>query len=261
MLIPDSWGGGTRGEAASNPRGKRPPEALQKETTKRRKQKPLQRAVDLGSDPASGCDLDTYDKIARSISCAPQSTSPAVPELDSILSRIPYRQILEELFGGETRLQPEVPLVTRAYEESFMRSPGKDERPCAMGSECECMFIDPQQPFVGTEFLIPSEEETRQPQMCVLCCRKVTQQLFHDMLFGGVSFRGVIQRYGNICEQPGEYARQVMLICPPNGHVHCLPLPIVSHQRNRYSVRASNGTKYLRQHRVSFEDFRLSPEA
>ena len=68
-----------------------------------------------------------------------------------------------------------------------------------------------------------------------------------------MSFRGVIQRYGNVCEQRGEYAREAMLICPPNGHVHCMPLPIVAHQRNRYSVHAQNGVKFLKQHRVFFE--------
>jgi hypothetical protein len=130
-----------------------------------------------------------------------------------------------------------------------------DEKQCIMKDNCECMFIDAQHPFIGTEFLIPSEKTSEQAQMCVLCCRKVTQQLFHDMLFQGVSFRGVIQRYGNICDQQGEYARECMLICPANSYVHSMPLPIVAHQRNRYSVVVYNGKRHLRQHRVYYEDF------
>jgi hypothetical protein len=56
------------------------------------------------------------------------------------------------------------------------------ERPCAMGTACECMYIDAGQPFVGVEFVIPTDE-AEHAQLCVLCCRKVTQQLFHEMLF------------------------------------------------------------------------------
>ena len=164
--------------------------------------------------------------------------------------------MLEELFGGSSTLPPEVPIVTRVYEESFLReSLTSDEKNCVMGSACECMFIDQQHPFIGTEFLVPGELPSEQAQMCVLCCRKITQQLFHDMLFNGVTFRGVIQRYGNICEQAGEYSRECMLICPSNCQVQCMPLPIVSHQRNRYSVVLRSGRKYLQQHRVAYEDF------
>ena len=66
---------------------------------------------------------------------------------------------------------------------------------------------------------------------------------------------GVIQRHGNICGVPGEYARECMLICPPTGPLHCMPLPIMSHQRNKYEVRISNGTKQIVQLRVGYEDF------
>jgi len=46
-----------------------------------------------------------------------------------------------------------------------------------------------------------------------------------------------------------------MLICPPAGPLHCMPLPIMSHQRNKYEVRISNGTKQIVQLRVGYEDF------
>lgn len=201
-----------------------------------------------------GCE-DVYERVTDAISTSVAATEFEEAGLDTVLSRVPYRRILEDLFGCEEREQPDVPIVTRAYEEGFMRAPLAGERPCVMGAACECMFVDPQQPFVGTEFVIPCEERTAQAQMCVLCCRKVTQALLHDMLFSGVSFRGVIQRYGNICEQPGEYSRQAVLVCPPNGHVQCMPLPIVAHQRNRYSVVTRGGVRCLRQHRVGVEDF------
>jgi hypothetical protein len=46
-----------------------------------------------------------------------------------------------------------------------------------------------------------------------------------------------------------------MLVCPPNGHVHCMLLPIVAHQRNSYSVYSRDGVRWLRQHSVYATDF------
>ena len=96
------------------------------------------------------------------------------------------------------------------------------------------------------------------PKRCVRCSRKTTQKLVYDACFTGRGTQGVIQRYGNLCNQPGEYAREVMLICPPSAQWHCLPLPIMSHQRNRYRVHVVAGRKHLQQLRVSLEDF-VSP--
>ena len=69
--------------------------------------------------------------------------------------------------------------------------------------------------------------------------------------------RAVIQAYGNVCNAPGEYARECMLVCPANSFVENMPLPIMSHQRNRYTVHMVAGVKSLRQHGVLFEDFPL----
>jgi hypothetical protein len=50
-----------------------------------------------------------------------------------------------------------------------------------------------------------------------------------------------------------------MLICPPSAPWHCLPLPIMSHQRNRYRVQIVAGVKHLQQLRVAYEDFFVRP--
>jgi len=59
----------------------------------------------------------------------------------------------------------------------------------------------------------------------------------------------------NTARRAGEYARECMLVCPPHAPLHCMPLPIMSHQRNKYRVRISNGIKCLDQIRVRHEDF------
>ena len=117
--------------------------------------------------------------------------------------------------------------------------------------------------------------------MCVLCHRRFVQSLFHDIVYNIQEFRGIIQRYGNICGHPGEYAKevrpfqlvfrdshvpythrnnltnitseQVALICPPSGPTQCMPLPGISHQRNRYTVVIVGGVRHIIQHNMSPE--------
>ncbi len=208
--------------------------------------------------------------------------------LDHILSCVPYKDMLQDLFQQQAADQnhhrghsSNIPVVTKSYEESFMREPMWDyERPCMMGGCCECNFIStrPGEGFTAVEFLLPSEDveeesvscddeqgrrrsgsSSRPRQMCVLCHRKLVQSLFYDIIYCGTPYRGVIQRYGNICNHAGEYAREVMLICPPNGPVECMPFPSVSHQRNKYSVYSKGGIRYVKQNRLAWEDFCQAP--
>jgi hypothetical protein len=189
--------------------------------------------------------------------------APAMPvelQLDHVLSSVPYQAMLESLFGGVSQPAREVPLVTKSYEESFMREPGAGELPCALGDLCECRFIDKNAPFVGVQFELPGPASgdaaaKSDPRMCVLCYRKTTQRLFYDACYSGKRVQGLIQHYGNLCNQPGEYARSCMLICPPSAQWQCMPLPIMSHQRNRYRVHVVAGMKHLQQLRVAYEDF------
>ena len=167
---------------------------------------PAQGSVDQDLQPSAAAEnLQLPSLILRNLNTA--SSAPATPDelnLDVILSRVPYREILENLYGRDTYAAPLVPLVSRVFEESFMREPNSSERPCASGELCECNFIDPCVPFTGVEFLLPGEDVPEHPQMCVLCCRKVTQKLFYDILFTGKEVHGVIQRYGNICGVAGQ---------------------------------------------------------
>lgn len=129
------------------------------------------------------------------------------------------------------------------------------ERQCVMGAECECNFIDRSNPFVGVEFTVPNQVPSEDRHMCVLCHRRFVQSLFHEMIYNGKEIHGVIQRYGNICGCEGEYAKEVAMICPPNGPTHCMPFPAISHQRNRYKIVARGGVRYLVQCRMSPQDF------
>jgi len=162
------------------------------------------------------------EKLARRPGCALQEGI----YLDSIMTHIPYTDVLEQMFGGNSVTETAcVPVVTRAYEESYMReSMGISEDNCIMGSNCECQFIDEQTPFIGVQFTLPVEafsssssdmiEELSSNKLCVLCCRKNTQSLFYEALYNHRAYSSCIQLYGNICDRPGEYAKEAMLICP-----------------------------------------------
>jgi hypothetical protein len=187
-------------------------------------------------------------------------STPAVPvdfNLDVILTHVSFCEILNSLFH-ENNIDKDVniPIVSKIYEESFMREAFSGERECAAGSMCECNFIDPLMAFTGVEFLVPGESPGEHPKLCVLCSRKVTQKLFYDILFTGKEYKGCIQRYGNICNTPKEYARDCMLICPSHVPMHYMPYPMMSHQRNKYETYISNGyIRAIRQLKVSYEDF------
>ena len=207
------------------------------------------------------------EKLSRRPGCVTQEGI----HLDSIMTHIPYIEVLQQMFGGTAvKNSPCVPVVTRSYEESYMREALSGvENGCVMGSNCECQFIDEHNPFIGVQFTLPVEalansnacvevvEELTSNQLCVLCCRKNTQSLFYEAIYNHRAYNGCIQLYGNICDRPGEYAKEAMLICPLSGPMHNMPLPVVAHQRNRYGVVIHNGIKQLRQYRVGYEDFHV----
>jgi hypothetical protein len=192
--------------------------------------------------------------ILRRLNAPDQAPAQGDLRLDHILSRVPYRSMLENLFQTvEPEQAASVPVLSRAYEESFMRQPLPGEKQCAMGELCECTQVDKSCPFVGVELRLPGDPEGA--QLCVLCSRSATQKCFYDMCYLGRPAHGLIQRYGCIYGQAGEYAAECMLIPPRALGLANMPVPSVSHQRNRYSVMSVGGIKHLRQHRIGFEDF------
>lgn len=195
--------------------------------------------------------------ILRRLNSEYPAPTPAELSLDHILSRVSYRGLLENLFSNVEAEVPEVPVLSKAYEETFMRQALSGEQPCVMGDQCECMHIDRSSPFVGVEFRLPHDPKA--PQMCLLCSRATTQKCFYDMCYAGKPMRGLIQRHGNIFGQPGEYAVECMLICPRSIGLASMPVPCMSHQRNRYSVCSQGGVKWLKQHRVAHKDFQAKP--
>lgn len=168
---------------------------------------------------------------------------------DTILSSVPYKQILESLFGGSTSdAAPDIPVLTRKTEESFMREcVMHGERKCVMGDQCECMFIDRENPFVCVELLVGMQTISNcSQQMCVFCSRKYTQKLYYDMIFQApLNPVGVIQRYGVMKSVESEYNPKYTLVMPPNGPLHLMPYPSPVHCRSNYTVVVRASVRYI----------------
>lgn len=283
-MFPPSWDPTTtsikgRGGGAQQQDEEEPPEMPDSPPGKKRKQQPHQQqqacASFLGQTDAAAAlshqamlpprdeqsppvpfQSGLQQTILRRLNSGEPPLGVAPPELglDHILSRVPYKAMLENLFSNLDAVVQEVPILSKAYEETFMRQAMQGEQGCVMGDQCECLLIDRTAPFVGVELRLPGDPD-KAPQMCVLCTRATTQKCFYDMCYLGKPVKGVIQRYGNIFAQPGEYAAECMLMCPRNLGFASMPVPSMSHQRNRYTVVCHGGIKHLKQHRVAHEDF------
>lgn len=198
--------------------------------------------------------LQTYEDASAN-KCADTSATSVWLALNVVLDNSTFQKSLLAHDLSSKMHNNSVPVVTRAYEESYMRECAHEhEKACSMGQYCECNFIDPEHAFVGVAFVMP-ELHAEDLGMCILCLRKLTQMLFYRVQKAGYSSSYLIQAYGNVCDAPGEYHSSAMLIMPPHGPVHCMPLPVVAHQRNKYFVVVKDGRRHLSQRNVYVEDF------
>jgi hypothetical protein len=248
MQIPATWNTNKR-QRSSRSRG----DTLRKKTRWAYEQ----------AEPVSLNDL--CNNICQTILDSKSKEADETLTFETVLSNVPYQKILENLFGGGAMPECAVPVVTKAFEESFMRECiYQNERKCVMGNECECRFVDKDNQFTGVEFLVPGQSVSEcTPQMCVLCSRKHTQKMYYDMLFRPpVMHIGTIQRYGVLCSVEGEYSVDYALIMPPHGPVQCMPYPSPVHSRNNYSIRIHSAHRYIVQRsEVAFRLPSLIPQS
>jgi hypothetical protein len=177
--------------------------------------------------------------------------------LDGIICNLPYKDIFKKM-ALATEPHRSVPLVSKKYEESYMREPmHAGEKQCVMGEHCECNFIDASKPFIAVGFCPPlgfMVKDENVEHMCVICHRKMVQTCFFDALYNSSSTisSGVIQSYGNICGKVDEYSSACVLVSPPNSPlIQMFPHPIAVHQRNQYTVHDTN-VRHLLQNNMGY---------
>ena len=70
-----------------------------------------------------------------------------------LLSKLSIAKMLQSTSEPSTQ---RIPIVTRKYEESFMRECKNDnEKACVFQAQCECMKINAANAFVGVQFPLP----------------------------------------------------------------------------------------------------------
>jgi hypothetical protein len=154
----------------------------------------------------------------------------------------------------------DLPTVTRAREELFMRPARPGEAPCARGAQCEgrlvahCVLGDPDRGFVCPVFRAEDAAGGGTAgDLCVLCLRKQTSVAYYTLRARGETPTRVIQPYRNLVGVAGEYALGACLAVSPR-RFEGLSDPFVRHERHHYAYEAD--PPRLRQLGV---DFRRPP--
>lgn len=204
----------------------------------------------------SGIDsaIENIDQRAANIEKLDEVVS---KNLLSVISKTNYKNILSGICTDKLIYTNNIQMVSKRYEETYLRQKiSEEENQCIRKHDCECMFIDQSQSFIGVEYKFPWDTKAKTETnrgLCLVCLRATTQALFYDIMYSGVEVPGLIQSYYNEHSKEGEYKLSVMLFCPPNGPVQNLPMPIVRHQRNFYSVHKDRGIYYMKQLGMDFQ--------
>ena len=156
---------------------------MQKATRKRRSKVDLcmtKRMKVHGSEYSESFTLHESDLILQkhqdaALDCSVDSLATSVwPALIVVLDHSTFEKSLLQHDISSKHEENIVPLITRAYEEQFMREcicgEFSQDKPCSMGQYCECNFIDSENPFVGVAFVMP-ELQVVYNSMCILCLR------------------------------------------------------------------------------------------
>jgi hypothetical protein len=151
-------------------------------------------------------------------------------------------------------MRASIEIVPRAWEEAFMTEPElhKGERHCAMGANCEGLFIEGagDLSFILKEYYTPLEDAARRKagkypkfvKMCIFCLRK---EIYHELLSvrsnsEGMRYDATLQHCANMVNVEGEY-------CPKNTEYSSkdtyegLLLPIVRHSRTGHTLEVRKG--------------------
>jgi len=145
---------------------------------------------------------------------------------------------------------PEIPVVSRSYEELFLRAPRMDlgERPCARGRFCEGVRMadspyaghDPSHGFVLREFLRPEMDLDFRTgkglpvdrQLCLLCNRYFTTLTVLARISNGHTTREVVQSHRVLVGVESEYAVDA---CLQTAESYGLPCPQIFYARTNYT--------------------------
>jgi hypothetical protein len=185
------------------------------------------------------------------------------PYVRALIQQKPCDTLSPEDIKHKEHVRTSIQVVTRAYEEQYLREPMGKERPCIMGDQCQGMHLPhvTENAFVLREFLLPTEEEeyTRtgklpaEGRLCLMCKRSEIARAFINIRADGMGVKNnvILQDYRNIVDEEGEYCLSDCLLSSPQVFQGLLD-PIVLHVRNAYRLKVENGVRHYDQWRMKY---------
>lgn len=184
------------------------------------------------------------------------------PYVRALLQQKPCETLSPEDIRHKDHVRTSIQVVTRAYEEQYLREPIGKERPCIMGDQCQGMHLPHcAHGFVLREFLLPTEEEEykrtgnlpSEGRLCLMCKRSEIARAFINIRADGMGVKNnvILQDYRNIVDEEGEYCLGDCILSSPTIFQGLLD-PVVLHLRNAYRMQVKQGVRYYEQWRMKY---------
>ena len=185
------------------------------------------------------------------------------PYVRALVQQSPCDTLSPEDIKHKEHLRVSIQVVTRAYEEEYLREPLRNERPCIMGDQCQGMHLPTGQEnaFILREFLLPTEEEEykrtsklpSEGRLCLMCKRSEIARAFINIRADGMGVKNnvILQDYRNIVGEDGEFCLEDCILSSPTVFQGILD-PVVLHLKNSYRLKIENGVRYYEQWRMKY---------
>lgn len=187
------------------------------------------------------------------------------PFIRAILQLAPQDTLSPEDTRHKETARSTIEVVTRKYEQRYLREPINDERPCIMCDKCQGMQLPHinNQKFVLREFLLPSEEEQskrtkqwpKEGRLCILCKRAEIARAFINIRADGMGVKNnmILQDYRNLVNVPGEYRLEDCILSSSSIFQGLLD-PVVLHIKSGYRIKTIQGVRHLDQWRMKYPE-------
>ena len=191
------------------------------------------------------------------------------PYVRALIQQKPCDTLSPEDIKHKEHVRCTIQVVTRAYEEKYLREPTGKERSCIMGDQCQGMHLPHvnENAFVLREFLLPTEEEEynrtaklpAEGRLCLMCKRSEIARAFINIRADGMGVKNniILQDYRNIVDEEGEYCLEDCLLSSPQVFQGLLD-PVVLHLRNAYRLKVVKGVRHYEQWRMKYPGQEMS---
>ena len=191
------------------------------------------------------------------------------PYVRALIQQKPCDTLSPEDIKHKEHVRCTIQVVTRAYEEKYLREPTGKERSCIMSDQCQGMHLPHvnENAFVLREFLLPTEEEEynrtaklpAEGRLCLMCKRSEIARAFINIRADGMGVKNniILQDYRNIVDEEGEYCLEDCLLSSPQVFQGLLD-PVVLHLRNAYRLKVLKGVRHYEQWRMKYPGQEMS---